>query len=83
MNKPPTPFTNLSEILLQFRRTFKLKQYHVAELLSMAEKRYSAWERGKVVPHILTIEGIQARLRKYLKAQSNPQPQPQPTNETP
>jgi len=74
MNAEETPLEtgkpSLQEILLRFRKTFNLKQNRMAELLSMSEKQYSSWERGKASPHVLTIEGIQARLRKYIKIQA-------------
>lgn len=62
-------------VLRDFRRKYGVSQQRLAERLQIARNTVKAWEHGDPLrqPHVLTREGVLARLTAYGKElQSSP-----------
>ena len=62
-----TPEQGFPAILREFRLRHKLTQQQLADRLQIARNTVKAWEHGdpRRQPHILTREGVLARLTVY------------------
>lgn len=54
-------------VLMDFRRKYGVSQQRLAERLQIARNTVKAWEHGDPLrqPHVLTREGVLARLTVY------------------
>ena len=61
---PDTPEQGFPFVLTRFRKDYGLTQQQLADRLQIARNTLKAWEKGdpKRQPHILTKEGVMARL---------------------
>ena len=62
-----TPEQGFPAVLRDFRRKYGVSQQRLAERLQIARNTVKAWEHGDPLrqPHILTKEGVLARLTAY------------------
>ena len=62
-----TPEQAFPSVLRDFRRKYGVSQQRLAERLQIARNTVKAWEHGDPLrqPHILTKEGVLARLTAY------------------
>ena len=75
-NAPETPFPAL---LRGFREEYGLTQQQLADRLEISKNTVKAWERGdpRRQPHILTREGVKARLDFLWLGVDSKAPRPQ------
>lgn len=72
---PDTPEQAFPAVLMAFRAKHRVSQQRLAERLQIARNTVKAWEHGdpRRQPHILTREGVVARLTAYeQELQSSP-----------
>jgi transcriptional regulator with XRE-family HTH domain len=72
---PDAPEQAFPAVLRAFRRKYGVSQQRLAERLQIARNTVKAWEHGdpRRQPHILTREGVVARLTVYeVELQSGP-----------
>ena len=64
---PDTPEDGFPAVLRAFRAKYGVSQQRLAERLQIARNTVKAWEHGdpRRQPHILTKEGVLARLTVY------------------
>jgi len=64
---PDTSEQGFPAVLRAFRRKYGVSQQRLAERLQIARNTVKAWEHGdpRRQPHILTREGVLARLTVY------------------
>ena len=64
---PDTPEDGFPAVLRAFRRKYGVSQQRLAERLQIARNTVKAWEHGdpRRQPHVLTREGVLARLTVY------------------
>ena len=64
---PDTTEDGFPAVLRAFRRKYGVSQQRLAERLQIARNTVKAWEHGdpRRQPHILTREGVVARLTAY------------------
>ena len=70
-----TPEQGFPAVLRAFRRKYGVSQQRLAERLQIARNTVKAWEHGDPLrqPHVLTREGVLARLTAYAQElQSGP-----------
>ena len=70
-----TPEQAFPAVLMDFRRKYGVSQQRLAERLQIARNTVKAWEHGDPLrqPHVLTREGVLARLTAYgQELQSSP-----------
>ena len=62
-----TPEQGFPAVLRDFRRKYGVSQQRLAERLQIARNTVKAWEHGDPLrqPHVLTREGVLARLTVY------------------
>ena len=62
-----TPEHGFPSVLRDFRRKYGVSQQRLAERLQIARNTVKAWEHGDPLrqPHVLTREGVVARLTAY------------------
>jgi len=64
---PDTSEQGFPSVLRAFRRKYGVSQQRLAERLQIARNTVKAWEHGdpRRQPHVLTREGVLARLTVY------------------
>jgi transcriptional regulator with XRE-family HTH domain len=64
---PDTPENGFPFVLRAFRAKYGVSQQRLAERLQIARNTVKAWEHGdpRRQPHVLTREGVVARLTVY------------------